>query len=370
MNSKTVILLWSVLYLGSLFFIRFFGVYQTLYGLGWFFASFFYLLLAHFILNARRLRLPSLGRVGSYVVLFLIGFLLRSVFFTSESLLSRDVQEYYHAGILGLQGIPPYSGPRILPYPPITYLAFSSILLMYPSILSLKFFFIVFDSLIPLLILELWAILVRSNRRGFSAAVLYAINPLSIIEVGWSGHYDPLPTFLVLASAILLFKRKYPASAVLFGLSAMLKWYPLILLPIYVGFVFRREKLKSALVFLFFFFGVCFLSVLAMSSVFSADYASVLMNLVSSGGDLPPSKSLSDNIGRLADFIGFSFVNVRHLVSVSLLSFCFLALLYNAYSPSSRVRRLCLLLVLALFTAHLALFSSMTLASLVLVGVW
>jgi uncharacterized membrane protein len=69
------------------------------------------------------------------------------------------------------------------------------------------------------------------ERIAVPAAVIYALNPISIYEIRLA-HWDGLTTLALLASLYALASGKLERSGVLIGLGALLKQFPLALLPI------------------------------------------------------------------------------------------------------------------------------------------
>jgi 4-amino-4-deoxy-L-arabinose transferase-like glycosyltransferase len=81
--------------------------------------------------------------------------------------------------------------------------------------------------------LALFALVRRfgDEKLGFAAAVLYALNPISIYEIRLA-HWDGLTTFVLLASVYALGSARLKTSGVLVGIGALLKQFPLALLPL------------------------------------------------------------------------------------------------------------------------------------------
>ena len=61
--------------------------------------------------------------------------------------------------------------------------------------------------------------------------LVYAWNPLVVIEVAWSGHHDVLVVGLLLWALILLQVQRRVAAVGLLGAAVLSKLYPLILAP-------------------------------------------------------------------------------------------------------------------------------------------
>lgn len=81
----------------------------------------------------------------------------------------------------------------------------------------------------------------KGQKNSFLWALLYALNPISILIASFHGNIMPLPVlFTFLAYIVLLFgvERKYRLSALLLGLAIGLRGYPILLLPL---FIFKLE---------------------------------------------------------------------------------------------------------------------------------
>lgn len=95
-------------------------------------------------------------------------------------------------------------------------------------------------------------------RRG---TLLYALNPLAIVELTGNIHYEGLTIVFLLAGLYFYLKQKESASSVFLGLSAGAKLLPLIFIPALLNKKDRQKSVKYLLVsgvvflvpFLFFF---------------------------------------------------------------------------------------------------------------------
>ncbi len=85
----------------------------------------------------------------------------------------------------------------------------------------------------------------RPYRPPPRAVLLYALNPLVIIELTGNLHFEGLMITFVLGSVYLLKKRKIVGSGVALALAVCTKLVPLIFLPLYL----RRLGWKRALLF-------------------------------------------------------------------------------------------------------------------------
>jgi hypothetical protein len=63
------------------------------------------------------------------------------------------------------------------------------------------------------------------------AGLLYAINPISAVTVGISGHYDPWPVIFALGGVWLLLRNRLAGASFLLGVGFALKLFPVVLIP-------------------------------------------------------------------------------------------------------------------------------------------
>lgn len=76
-------------------------------------------------------------------------------------------------------------------------------------------------------------------------ALLYALNPLIVIELTGNLHYESLMIFFVLLSVLLLSNKRVITAGLAFGAAVCVKLVPLILLPI----VLKKLKIKEFVLF-------------------------------------------------------------------------------------------------------------------------
>lgn len=84
-----------------------------------------------------------------------------------------------------------------------------------------------------------------ARRQGFpiKRTLLYALNPLIILELSGNLHFEALMIFFLLLSYFFLRRVHWLPSAISFALAVATKLLPLILLPLYI----RRLGLKKAI---------------------------------------------------------------------------------------------------------------------------
>ncbi|MGH9870368.1 MAG: hypothetical protein ACREAA_19705 [Candidatus Polarisedimenticolia bacterium] len=168
----------------------------------------------------------------------------RLILLPSTPWLSDDIWRYMWEGRLQWHGVNPYAhapddpalehlrdgiyekvNHRHLPaiYPPVTQWAMALGASAGPSVLAMKGIFVLAEAGVVL------ALLALLRRRGLPASrvLLYAWNPLAVVEVAGSGHNDPLGiAFLLAATAAIIGERPVMsmASLALSGLSKLFPW--------------------------------------------------------------------------------------------------------------------------------------------------
>ncbi|MGV9169909.1 MAG: glycosyltransferase family 87 protein [Promethearchaeia archaeon] len=166
-----------------------------------------------------------------YIVLILVlTASFRLAFLGSEVSVSLDPLWYLDFGKFMMQGNMPYAD-FYFPYPPVFAYFIYPIALLCPSVDAFRLLAIIFDVLI---VGVLWMISTRRPRRSplELAPLAYALFPLSIIESGVNGHFEPISNlFLLLAIILILDAREKEAGAML-GLSIATKIYAAFLLPL------------------------------------------------------------------------------------------------------------------------------------------
>ncbi|MBI3606896.1 MAG: hypothetical protein HY207_02900 [Nitrospirae bacterium] len=197
-------------------------------------------------------------------LILLIGVLCRATFLTGEPTLSDDVYRYVWDGRVFAAGINPYQYPPDHPaliklrteefsninhkeletiYPPLFQLASLGAVLVSPTVRSVKTVAVLFDLGTAVLL----CLMLRARGRPPSASLLYAWNPLVLVEYAHSGHLDSLPVFLLVLGLWLLSDRRKLLGAASLACSALAKYFSVFLLP-YV--LWRREYRAPAAVFL------------------------------------------------------------------------------------------------------------------------
>jgi hypothetical protein len=175
--------------------------------------------------------------------------LFRLTLLPTEPSLSDDVYRYLWDGKVQLVGINPYLLPpaseELLSlrdelwtqinhkdvstiYPPLSQILFRLICSASPTVFAMKAIFTIFDCAIILLL----AAILRARNEDPRRLLLYAWNPLPVVEIAGSGHLDTFGVFLLLSAFYFLAHRQRAAAAWTLAGAFMAKLLPILVLPI------------------------------------------------------------------------------------------------------------------------------------------
>ncbi|MCK4568236.1 MAG: DUF2029 domain-containing protein, partial [Candidatus Thorarchaeota archaeon] len=117
------------------------------------------------------------------------------------------------------------------PYPPVFAYFIYIITSIFQGVIGFRFFAIMMDIAV---LISIWKLVHKEvgPKWASTAVMAYAFLPISIIESGWNGHFEPLVSFLLLLSLWSLINQKYSISGIFLGLSVATKIYPIVLFPI------------------------------------------------------------------------------------------------------------------------------------------
>jgi hypothetical protein len=195
-------------------------------------------------------RSPSQSE-GPDLLLLIVGFalLFRATLIFSAPSLSDDIYRYIWDGKLVVEGINPYShvpGSIELsnlrdsqydtinhkdigtPYGPLTISVFAAVQLVSDSVLLMKVPFILFDCFSMILIVRMLSL----NGLSTNNVVVYAWNPLVLMEVAGSGHNDSLGICMLLFALYCVQRKKSYAASFGMAFAFLSKYFSLLLLPI------------------------------------------------------------------------------------------------------------------------------------------
>lgn len=204
-------------------------------------------------------RASSVTNRGLLTVILVGAILFRLTLLFSPPSLSDDLYRYVWDGRMQNAGINPYVYPPNAPeiaslrdkyydgvnnkpistiYPPLTEMAFRFVDVLWHSPYAMKVFF----ALCGLGILWLVFGLLRQLNLPKSRVLIYAWNPLVLVEVAGSGHSDPLAAVLLLAALLAVVKRKPAGAMILLALSFVAKFFSVVLIPVFFQSI-RRIRL-------------------------------------------------------------------------------------------------------------------------------
>lgn len=174
------------------------------------------------------------------IPIFILTFLAYfAVSYISSPITNFDGQSYTQIGALTLKGVNIYPDPAISrhPYFPLfLYLEAGALLLSrfirVPQMLILKCFFSLFH-------LASIYILYHLSKKDIKTTWMYALNPISLLIIAFHGQFDIIPLYLILASILLMQKKKHFAVMLLFGIAFTLKTWPILFI---VPFLKRIPK--------------------------------------------------------------------------------------------------------------------------------
>jgi len=222
------------------------------------FASFLYLILSSKFEN-------------SFLLLVVLGIAIRAVFIFTPPLLSDDFYRFVWDANLSLQGLNPYAHTPIYVYSnmhmPWMYdiyhqLNSKDFYTVYPAVCQYVSIFSAF--IIPhsihasyviksvFFLAEVGSILtmIKILEHFHSAktnVLLYALNPLVLLETVGNIHFDGLAIFFILLTIYAVLKNKYILAGVFIGLAIGSKLTPLMLLPFFVFSLPLRKILISSI---------------------------------------------------------------------------------------------------------------------------
>lgn len=210
---------------------------------GIFFLSSWFLIIIAFILFTEQLLKKESGlisdskknRILIIISIFIISICLRLFFFSHENPLYPDLSIHSGYAESMIAGELPFRDFRTSEYGPIFYYAIyilSRIFSPTPEVLGTAFNFI--DSLVSILVAYIALGMGNNLERSAKFGFIYAINPLSMTEIGWSGHMDPLVMFFFLVSIMFFVNKKETLSPVTLGIAGAVKWFPMLLAPIFM----------------------------------------------------------------------------------------------------------------------------------------
>jgi len=126
------------------------------------------------------------------------------------------------------------------PYPAAAQLFFRLVVSVRESSRAMKIALVLCD-LLTIAVLLAW---LRASRRSPWLALVYAWNPLVILEVAHSGHIDALGALWIAISAWMLSTKRGMRAAIAFVLAVATKLLPIVLIPLY----WKRLRVRDAVI--------------------------------------------------------------------------------------------------------------------------
>ena len=130
------------------------------------------------------------------------------------------------------------------PYPAAAQLFFRAVVTIRETSRAMKWSLVLFD-LVTIWVLVAW---LRQTGRSPWLSLLYAWNPLVILEVAHSGHIDALGAFWIAVSAWMLSTGRGMRAAIAFVLAVATKLLPIVLIPLYWKRIRFRDGVVAAIV--------------------------------------------------------------------------------------------------------------------------
>ncbi len=204
----------------------------------------FLAIVACYAVAARPLARPAAGdRVGAMLA---FACLFRATLLFAPPALSDDVERYLWDGRVLLSGGNPYRDPPAADrltglrderfarmdhvevrtiYPPAAQALFAAGAALAPGVLGIKTLVVLADLLVIAGLRRLLAL------RGLPASrlLIYAWNPLAVVEVAWSGHLEPAGTACVVFAAAAIIQKRDLRAATALTLGGLVKIVPFAL---------------------------------------------------------------------------------------------------------------------------------------------
>jgi hypothetical protein len=197
----------------------------------------------------------------AWTAIFVAAVIFRLVMAAAPPTLSDDVFRYVWDGRVQAAGHHPYklapadperrefrdetvypriNHPEIVTiYPPLAEMAFAALSFLRAGVSGFKLAMGALDVGVVMAL----AVLLRALGRPRDRVVLYAWNPLAVVETAGSGHVEPLGIVLLLLAIVWIVRGKVTRAAVALGGAIQAKLLPLLLVP---GFA-RRMRAAALL---------------------------------------------------------------------------------------------------------------------------
>jgi hypothetical protein len=167
--------------------------------------------------------------------LAVLAILIRLIFIGMTQNISLDALWYIDYGKFMQMGEIPYAG-FYFPYPPVFAYIIYTITAFYQGVEGFRLFAIVMDAAV---LIVLWKVVnqIAGSKLASTSAIAYAFLPISIIESGWNGHFEPLVSLFLLLALWFAMQKNVKISGIFLGLSIATKIYPIVAFPVLFTYI-------------------------------------------------------------------------------------------------------------------------------------
>ncbi len=204
-----------------------------------------------------------------YLIIF-FSILFRIILLPSPPSLSDDIYRYLWDGRVQSHGINPYKYPpnsdklaflkdeyadkvneptRPTIYPPLAQIVSLAGVNISYTVTFMKLIYVIFDILLIFVIYKI--LLFRGD--NILKVIIYAWNPVAVIEFASNGHNDSMAIFFLFLSFYLAMKDRPFLSVSSLSFSVLSKYTPMILLPFYYKKIDKRAILLFPLIIIVLF---------------------------------------------------------------------------------------------------------------------
>lgn len=176
-------------------------------------------------------RMSRLDGVRMTMLVLGVAMAWRFLMLATDQVLTNDIVSFVGRGQAYLDGALPYTEEFSVNKPPAyLYLAAGMGASVGPSLVGTRAIMGLVDALVALIVF--WIGEERFSRSfGLMAGLLYAVNPISAVTIGISGHYDPWVITFAMGGVWMLLRGRLAGASLLLGLGFALKLYPVVILP-------------------------------------------------------------------------------------------------------------------------------------------
>ncbi len=197
--------------------------------------AFYFVFVAMLIRRERTTETPLIRNEVHLIVAGTLLVVIRLIFVGMTHHISLDALWYVDFGKFMQMGVVPYTG-FYFPYPPVFAYFIYIITSIFQGVVGFRLFAIAMDIAV---LFAIWKLVHREvgPKWASTAAMAYAFLPISVIESGWNGHFEPLVSLLLLIALWFLINHKYSISGIFLGLSIATKIYPIVIFPILFAYI-------------------------------------------------------------------------------------------------------------------------------------